>query len=570
MYLKSLYPEVPPTPDTNVHELLFNLSPAASDPDYTFLIDGPTGRKLSRDEFKERVYDGMIGLGAPISEGGLGISGESGDIVGIVSVNCMDYITLVQTCLAITTPFALISSFSTHHELVHSIRIGKVTKLFCDPSALSRALKAAKEVGLSSTSVFVLEGAVNGRKSLDSLIKAVRRKKLKRIHVRPATRNTLAYLVFSSGTTGLPKAVMISHGNLWFTMQAAIVTSMVDMANPDYQPVTPPVVVMGMLPFHHTYGFQYFCIRPIFGFVTLLVFPRWDPGLLLKAIPKYKVNALLLVPSMLHQLAQHKSFKSADFSTITSIGSGAAYLPPELTDKIVGTIKTNSVSEGYGLSECTLSATRTPTPGSMGLQPIRGSAGILLPGMEAKLLRDDGSHAEIDEPGEMWLKGRNVALGYFGNEEATKETFIDGWLRTGDKFKTDGKGSLFFVDRMKDTLKISGAQVSPTEIENVLRAHPGGLITDVSVAGVSGGRTSDEKVPRAWVVLSSEGKRRGKAAVFKELVDWSDQNLSSYKRLRGGVEAVDSIPKSPTGKVLRRTLQDKYEKELKAKSKAKL
>jgi len=128
----------------------------------------------------------------------------------------------------------------------------------------------------------------------------------------------------------------------------------------------------------------------------------------------------------------------------------------------------------------------------------------------------------------------------------------------------------FFADRVKDTLKVSGIQVSPIEIENVLLANPKGLITDVTVAGVSGGRISDEKLPRAWVVLSESGRKMGTKKVQQELVTWHQENLSRYKWLRGGIEFVNHIPKSPTGKVLRRVLQAEYEQQVGRKTKGKL
>jgi len=207
-----------------------------------------------------------------------------------------------------------------------------------------------------------------------------------------------------------------------------------------------------------------------------------------------------------------------------------------------------------------------------GILPIdlpTDAVGILMPDMECRLVRDDGTDAGLNEAGELWARGPNIALGYYNDEKATKATFTaDGWLKTGDQLKVDENGIFFFEDRSKDILKVSGNQVSPTEIEAALRAHPDHLIIDVSVAGVSGGRTSDEKVPRAWVVLSEEGRRRGEAETIQALIAWTQGNLTKYKWLRGGIEVVDEIPKTATGKVLRRVLQDKYEaehREMKAK-----
>jgi acyl-CoA synthetase (AMP-forming)/AMP-acid ligase II len=197
------------------------------------------------------------------------------------------------------------------------------------------------------------------------------------------------------------------------------------------------------------------------------------------------------------------------------------------------------------------------------------ATGILVPGMEVRVIRDDGQEADFDEPGELWFKGDTISPGYWGNEKATKEAYTpDGWFKSGDMFRVSKEGLFYFADRAKDTLKVSGSQVSPFEIENVLMAHPAKLIVDASVAGVQGhGRTSDEKVPRAWVVLTAKGKEVGAQETVRQLEAWSKENLSKYKWLRGGIEVVDEIPKTPTGKVLRRVLVERYEQKLKEKAK---
>jgi len=247
-------------------------------------------------------------------------------------------------------------------------------------------------------------------------------------------------------------------------------------------------------------------------------------------------------------------------------GSGAAYLPPKLSQQFTQLLKLPAdTREGYGLSEATISALTQPAPGVLGwLQPVPGSTGVLLPGQEARIVREDGSDADVDEPGEFLLKGPNVTLGYWNDNEATREAFLPGgWLRTGDRFRVDANGAFMYEDRLKDTLKVSGAQVSPLELERVLLAQPDKYILDAVVAGVPGGRKGleAEKVPRAWVVLSERGRAAGEQHVRQALEQWTQQNLSKYKWLTGGIAFVDSIPKSPTGKVLRRVLQDEYAKE---------
>jgi len=318
-------------------------------------------------------------------------------------------------------------------------------------------------------------------------------------------------------------------------------------------------VVLAFLPLYHSYGLQLYAFRCFAFPSTQLVLPRWDLETVFRVVPKYRVSMLPLIPSAVHQLVNHPKFQTTDWSSVTGVVCGAAYLPRDLGARFAKHLGVDHVSQGYGLSESTLSAMVMPAS-FPGLTISPDSVGLLGSGMEARIVRDDGTDAGVDEIGELWLKGGNIALGYYNDEKATREVFLpDGWLRTGDKFRTDGKGVYFFEDRAKDTLKVSGSQVSPTEIEAAIVAHPGNLITDVTVAGVSGGRTSDEKIPRAWVVLSATGKRRGEATTRKELIAWTEKNLARYKWLRGGIEFVPEIPKSPTGKVLRRILQDKYE-----------
>lgn len=500
---------------------------------------------------------------------------EDGEIVGIMSENCSDYIALVHSCLMITTPFALISSYSTPFELKHALTLSKATSLFVDAKFLPAVLPVAKEVGLPLNKIFVLTGRAKGRKSLSDLVKDVRAKSIPTVAVRQANKDTLAYLVFSSGTSGLPKAVMISHGNLTYSLgQAIVVQQAVAEVYTPPTPATPEgiLVTLAFLPLHHTYGLHAYCFRACLVPNTLVIMSKWDIELAFKAIPKYKVSILTLIPSVVHQIVKHPKSKHVDWSSVISSNSGAAYLPPELAEKMATLVpKDSNFSEGYGMSEGTIATIVKPFPGVLGgrLKPVRGCTGVLLPGIEARLLRDDGSPVELNEAGELWIRGGNVALGYWNNEKANKETFIDGWLRTGDQFRVDEEGNFWFADRTKDTLKVSGSQVSPNEIEDVLLAHPQKLISDATVAGVSGGRTQDEKVPRAWVILSPAGKKLGAAAVVKELETWHQQNLSKYKWLRGGIEVVKQIPKSPTGKTLRRVLQDKYERHMAKKVQAK-
>ncbi|KAH7885512.1 hypothetical protein F5I97DRAFT_1810218 [Phlebopus sp. FC_14] len=567
MYHKSLFPPPPNFSEQNVHHLLLNRPEQESWPDYTFQVNALTDEKRSFREFIERVRDGATALGSDTGHGGLGISPEKGEIVGILSENCMDYVALLHSLLVLTVPFALFSSYSTAFEFRHAVNLAGITRLFVSPTLLPLACTS----GLPEDRIYILEGDVNGRMSYQDLVSRVRNLKMSRLPVRSAKRDTLAYLIFSSGTSGLPKAVMISHGNIINSLlQIFILSSEVLKVQP------PPVwngpngsqVIYNVLPIHHAYGLHISTFRCFFAPTTVLLLPKWDADIYLDTIPKYRVTTIYLVPSLVHQIVHHPRFATADFSTVQVVQCGAAYLPVQLAELLRSRIPgVERVGEGYGMSECTLTVSFKPPPGILNgrAKNVLGSVGVLLPGVEARVVRDDGTLAALNEPGELHVRSACVALGYWNNPQATKDAFSDGWLRTGDRMRIDKDGVLYFEDRTKDTLKISGMQVSPMEIENTLLSHPGKLIIDVSVAGVSGGRTSDERLPRAWIVLSHAGKELGAAETIARLDAWVRESLSRYKWLKGGIGVVDQVPKSPTGKVLRRVLVEAYEADRKAR-----
>ncbi|KAI0754925.1 acetyl-CoA synthetase-like protein [Daedaleopsis nitida] len=546
----------------NLHDFIFS-SPALTDPeDKVLIIDPLAGRSWRKNEFKERVFDCGTALVSPVAEGGLGIAAE-GEMVAIMSPNCLEYVTLVHSLFRVAVPFSLIPSGATAFELDHLFRSSEATRLFVHPSLLPQALEAAQKIGLPDDRVYILEGRVPGRVTLGHAIREVRKRNLPRVPSKQVKRDTVAYLVFSSGTSGLPKGVMLSQHNVIASMVQ--VATVAEFEGPNAKFEKQPPVQLGFLPIYHSYGLQFSCLRPVWLGVPLILIPKWNADLVLDLIPKYSVSVLSMTPPAILQLVNHRRAKEVDLSSVIVTGSGAAHLPQSIARAWSRMAKNvEQVSEGYGMSECTISATRF-APAKL-VEPTPGSVGVLLPGMEARIVRDDGTLAGPNEPGELWLKGPNVTLGYWRNPKATEETFNgggEGWLRTGDRFRVENH-QFFFVERTKDILKVSGSQVSPTEIENALLANPEKLISDVSVAGVSGGRTSDEKVPRAWVVLSENGRERGEQAVVQALHSWTQKNLSKYKWLRGGIEVVDEIPKNQTGKVLRRVLQDRYEQQLKA------
>ncbi|KAG1882795.1 hypothetical protein F4604DRAFT_1678288 [Suillus subluteus] len=509
MYYRSLFPNLPEVAQSNVHNLVLNRPDQREWPDYTLFVNVATGQQRSFKQFVERVRDGATALGVDVAQGGLGLRPENGELVGILSDNCLDYIALMHSLLVITVPFVPFSSYSTPHEFKHADSLARVTRIFASPLLLPLALTT----GLSADRIYLLEGEDTCYTNYDQLVSSARKSGIPRLPVRQADKNTLAYLVFSSGTSGPPKGVLeaakILEPPVWDT------------------PVGIPVH-LNVLPVYHSFSLF---LTSFFNFIqpsTIVILPKWNIDLFFDSVPKYRITTLTLVPSLVHQLVHHPRFKTTDMSSVRSIGSGAAHLPSQLADELHTRFPDmDSITEGYGLSEFN-------KPGSLG---------ILLPGVEARIIRPDGSLANPNEAGELLVRGGATALGYRENDKATRETFIDGWLRG----PYQGKPVIY---PLLDTLKISGMQVSPIEIENTILAQPDKLITDVSVAGVSGGRAA-----------------LGEKVVVARLDTWVQERLSRYKWLRGGIGRVEMIPKSPTGKVLRRILVEEYERDMKAEAK---
>jgi len=334
-------------------------------------------------------------------------------------------------------------------------------------------------------------------------------------------------------------------------------------------------VALAFLPLHHAYGLNIYCFINCLAPSTLVILPQWNIQMVLESIPKYKVSYLSLVPPLVHQMVNYPGIENVDFSSLVGMSSGASSLSLDVQLKIKKIIPEQAqFAEGYGMSETTiLGIAQRPHPADVvperKSRATSGSMGVLVPGMEGRIVLENGTDADFDEPGELWLRGPNVTSGYWNNDEANRQSFRDGWLLTGDLFRVDKDGYFWFCDRLKDTLKVSGSQVSPSEIEKCLLSQPNKLITDVVVAGVSSEPFPD-KLPHAWVVLSAAGKKLGKDQVLKILDTWHRDNLSKHKHLRGGMEVIDKIPKSPTGKTLRRILQVEYEKKSKQTNKSKL
>jgi len=298
---------------------------------------------------------------------------------------------------------------------------------------------------------------------------------------------------------------------------------------------------------------------------TLVVIPKFNFVDILKSIERYRINHLPVVPPMVVLLCKHPAVKQHNLSSVRAVMSGAAPLSAELIKQLSEILPHISIGQGYGMTE---TSTTVAFPQLEQKVCTPGSAGRLVPGIIARVVKPDGSLAGYGEPGQLVVKGPAMALRYMNNEEATKETFVDGWVYTGDEVIINETAELFVVDRIKELLKVRGFQVAPAELEGLLLDHPD--VSDVCVVGIPDDYSGE--LPLAFIVPSAPALDRMKqdpaeghkikASIMKHVADVK----VNYKRLGGGVEFLDAIPKNPSGKLLRRVLRERA-KEMKAQGK---
>ncbi|RDB15263.1 4-coumarate--CoA ligase-like 7 [Hypsizygus marmoreus] len=546
--------------------------------DIPWFIEDETGRKIGEDELRNRTSGLALGLRSKF-----GIKED--DVVLIFSRNHVDYPVAIWAVHRLGGVISGANPDFASNELVYQLEQTKASIIIVHPDSLETALAAAKTVGFPSERVVVFDrssGSRSGivdRLTIGDLVKqglTTHDSPFVEKRLKPGEAKTkLAFLSFSSGTTGKPKAVAIPH--------FAVIANVIQIAahnnvNKDYcafedQRYRPGDVAIAVLPFYHIYGLVINLHFILFSAMSLVVVPKFNFVEMLNSIVRYHISHLLLVPPQVVLLCKHPAVKNYDLRKyVRLIMCGAAPLSHELNQQLFELLPDAHIGQAYGMTETCTATSMWPITQKRGNS---GSAGQLLPGTIARVLKTDGTLAGYDEVGELLIKTPSVALGYANNVQATKETFIDGWVRTGDEVKIDKNGELWILDRLKEIMKVKGFQVAPAELEGCILDHKD--VSNACVVGIPDDYSGE--VPLAFVVLTSDAARsvkddpsaaeKIKASIIKHVAD----NKVSYKHLAGGVEFRTSIPISPSGKLLRRILRDEA-KALKAgkaiKAKAKL
>jgi acyl-CoA synthetase (AMP-forming)/AMP-acid ligase II len=344
----------------------------------------------------------------------------------------------------------------------------------------------------------------------------------------------IAAIPYSSGTSGLSKGVMLSHRNL--------VANMIQMEG--VFAVSPEDVVIAVLPFFHVYGLCVIMNLGLLGGATLVTMPRFELEQFLDLLERYRVTRAYVVPPIALALAKHPAVEGRNLSALRHIICAAAPLGADLAEEVAQRIGC-PVSQGYGMTETSPRALVVPLF-TTAKKP--GSVGPPIPGTECRLVDPDtGEDASPGEPGELWMRGPQVMRGYLGNPKATAAMIDgDGWLHSGDVAIVDEDGWFTIVDRVKELIKYKGFQVAPAELEAILITHP--QVADCAVIGVPDDEAGE--LPKAFVVPA------GDDLDSEELMAFVAEQVAPHKRIRV-IELVAEIPKSPTGKILRRLLRER-------------
>ncbi|KAJ8116859.1 hypothetical protein OPT61_g1804 [Boeremia exigua] len=477
---------------------------------------------------------------------------QKGDLLVLITPNSANIASVVFGALYAGGVICPLSNVLTVGELVQSLKASGAKAIVTHTECLDAAKQAAKIVAIPEDRILLVDeagsrGDVRHFSDLRSSSQGLERPK-----IDPA--QDLAFLVYSSGTTGLPKGVMLTHQNMVAnTMQSDVLGEEFTHWKRDRS--------LGFLPMYHIYGIAALILLPLYKGITTYIMQRFDLKVFCNIVHKDRITFAYIVPPVALALAKSPVVDEYDLTSLRMLHSSAAPTAKDIIEAIYRRFEVPT-RQGYGLSEASPGVC-SQTAESWN-KPI-GSSGRLAPSMSLKIVQD-GKEMPHGKEGELWIRGPNIFKGYYNNPTATAEAVdADGWYRTGDIGYVDEHDNIFITDRLKELIKYNGFQVPPAQLEGVLIAHP--AVADVAVVGVYSAERATE-LPRAYIVLA-EGYK-GDEEMERSIHEWFDKQVAAYKRLRGGIRFVESVPKSNAGKLLRRVLVEQARQENKPLLKARM
>ncbi|WP_405645406.1 4-coumarate--CoA ligase family protein [Streptomyces sp. NBC_00019] len=518
---RSEYADVPPV-ELPIHEAV--LGRAAEFGENPALIDGTDGTTLTYaqlDAFHRRVAAGLAEAGV-----------AKGDVLALHSPNTIAFPTAFYAATRAGATVTTVHPLATPEEFAKQLKDSAARWIVTVSPLLGTARRAAELAG-GVEEIFVCDSAA-GHRSLIDMLGSTAPEPV--IDIDPV--EDVAALPYSSGTTGIPKGVMLTHRQL-ATNLAQLSPALA---------VGPGDRILAVLPFFHIYGLTALMNGPLRNGATVVVLPRFDLQTFLAAIQNHRITGLYVAPPIVLALAKHPLVTQYDLSTLQYIISAAAPLDAKLAEACSQRLNLPPVGQAYGMTELSPGTHVVPLAAMRHAPP--GTVGRLVAGTEMRIvsLDDPDKDVGVAEDGEILIRGPQVMKGYLGRPDATAAMIDpDGWLHTGDVGHTDADGWLFVVDRVKELIKYKGFQVAPAELEALLLTHPG--IADAAVIGVY--NDDGNEVPHAYVVRQptvtdlSEG----------EVMMYVAERVAPYKRVRQ-VTFIDGVPRAASGKILRRRLRE--------------
>ena len=500
---RSPYPEVDVPQNISLPNFL--IQRASERPEKVAYVDGISGAK--------RTFGEVIDLSRRAAAGYKSLGLQPGDTVAIYSPNTFNWPIAYYGVLLAGGVVTTVNPLYTSGELQRQLEDTGAVMIVTSSDQMDRVNQIRDAVSLREVVTFDDTAGTTAFSALLAYNPA------KGIEIDP---REVCVLPSSSGTTGLPKTVMLTHQNIVANIcqcEAADLWSESD-------------TVLNVLPFFHLAGLGIFANLAFATGATSVLLPRFDLDQMLAAIEKYHVTRTFLVPPILLAMTKDPRVNQYDLSSLNSVICSAAPIGQELAEAFSEKLGCK-LREGFGMTETSPGAFLTPSD-----RIVHGSTGPLMPNTEAKIVDTaTGEELGYNEQGEIWVRGPQVMKGYLNRPDATAITITpDGWLRTGDIGYADEDGYFYIVDRLKELIKYKAYQVAPAELEDVLKGHP--EILDAAVVG-----SPDEaagELPKAFVVTESDLSEQ-------EIIDYVAERVAPYKKIRL-VEFIDTIPKNPSGK----------------------